>query len=412
MVSLYDDFYGLFRHIESLSVDKPKAAICYFMDFTKIRPLKQSLMLLDKNFNDFYQYPVYLFYDPLQPFDIKVFDIVRKSTRSQVQFYAVPDYRAVEFNTNLVPKDVELSCDDQRYHTIATARLTEFWYRKFFNNPSVQDLEYFMRLDTYSAFMTPVKYDMLRWMKAKNISYAFREYTYEGNCFKEGLLGHFSIYALSHDIYGGYLAAYARQRSVNDRIVKYNYRNDQYSLRKVASMELNGWMYNTGIEMSKLSLWTTEKYRDLSTSVSVMGYAYDRGWTLEALRTLSLSLIRDFTSNYFIYQFTDFVSIQGKFIKNNYMFQVIIAIVSSSLISLVFMIFYTLARLNLIHNVVIYPYTENGVLIFRDNSTKWGRMTTRTMTVLIISGGYYLILLVLSFIYTFQVSSMRSGTTK
>lgn len=154
------------------------AAICYLTQNTEVRRtyLKTSLYFLFKYFNEAYKYPVIIFhegdYDSISQQEIIL--SVRASCRNLVSFQALDpnDFKLPSFiDETKLNQILSIKPPPTPYWRNKKYRMMCRWWLMHFMK-YVKCYEYVMRLDDDSFIEEPIKEDLFKWMKEKDLNYA------------------------------------------------------------------------------------------------------------------------------------------------------------------------------------------------------------------------------------------------
>ena len=76
--------------------------------------------------------------------------------------------------------------------------MIQFWFKSVFEQPAIQTLDYFCRMDTDSYFLAPVPQNFLKEMHTGQYTYAFRAQTVEGVEVTDGMWDFIDNYLQHH----------------------------------------------------------------------------------------------------------------------------------------------------------------------------------------------------------------------
>ena len=154
------------------------AAICYLTQNTEVRRtyLKTSLYFLFKYFNEAHKYPVIIFhegdYDSTSQQEIIM--SVRVSCRDLVSFQALDpnDFKLPSFiDETKLNQILSIKPPPTPYWRNKKYRMMCRWWLMHFMK-YVKSYDYVMRLDDDSFIEEPIKEDLFKWMKEKDLNYA------------------------------------------------------------------------------------------------------------------------------------------------------------------------------------------------------------------------------------------------
>eukprot|EP00667_Euglena_gracilis_P016317 EG_transcript_17052 len=152
------------------NVARQHRAILYLAGKKRLGELKQSLSMTFQNFNDAYRYPVIIFHDALNETDARC---QLSAVLSEGQLCLVK-FIHVEFH---FPPHLNQPPVVDRARFPGYQHMCDFWFRGVFQIPEVQGLEYYLRLDTDSFLLAPIKYDLFEYFHRRRLKYGFRRAT-------------------------------------------------------------------------------------------------------------------------------------------------------------------------------------------------------------------------------------------
>ena len=159
---------------------RPRAAFVYLAKFSRMEELVKSIRMLFDNFNSEFRYPVLLFHDDTETelFDLRQLvnnitfgsQIPRQLVWELVQLHPVTFYFPNGFNVQTASeRGIVFSELFPGYH-----HMISFWFKWVFDHPALQQLDYYMRLDTDSFILSPIKYDLFQYMRDNDYKYGYK----------------------------------------------------------------------------------------------------------------------------------------------------------------------------------------------------------------------------------------------
>ncbi|XP_013387234.1 glycolipid 2-alpha-mannosyltransferase 2 isoform X2 [Lingula anatina] len=146
--------------------DKPKATIFYLLYTQRISRFRGAIQSVDKFFNNRFQYPIVLFHEP---------DLL-ESHKQAINSWTTSNvfFQIVEF---IIPEWIRMPADDW-LHTCGFARMGYRHMCRFQSvlvsqQPILQPIEWYWRLDDDSELLSDVTYDVFKFMQDRDLTYAY-----------------------------------------------------------------------------------------------------------------------------------------------------------------------------------------------------------------------------------------------
>ena len=248
--------------------DKPKGAIYILTQRSRKSNLHAILKSVDKFFNNRYKYPIVIFHErESPPFDKEA---VKSMTKSALFFQEVNFEMPYSVNKSLVPKFA--TCNT--LNSIGYRHMCRFHAKGVFELDILKVLQYIWRLDDDSLLTRPIRYDLFRYMEGHNVQYAYHFVASESRMCIQGLWETVDKYIASN--HTGMTKAYA---SWNRDTIYFN-----------------------NFEMSNISIWFSESYRDFVDYIDRTGHIYYTRWGDAPIKTIAVNL---FVPEDGIYYFKD-----------------------------------------------------------------------------------------------------------
>lgn len=226
-----------------------KGAIVYLLKNSSkdVNNIKQSLNLLDINFNDIYKYPVVIFHEDLTE---KRMQEIRKSSNSKIIFeqvhFEIPSY----VDKKSVPE--YLYADGYRFG-IGCRHLGRFFSYDAYNHPVFKDYNYVWRLDADSFMMGKINYDVFQYMEDNKIIFGYMVVLIEHEEFRKNFAETVSAY----------------------------FKKD---------IKWNGEYYYGNFSISNLDFWRSKEYTDYYNYIDRMGGIYKYRWGEQMLHYIAVQM--------------------------------------------------------------------------------------------------------------------------
>ena len=254
--------------------DKPKAVIYYLIQARRLQQMKKSLESLDEYFNKHFQYPVVIFHEEdLIPFK----EHLRNFTSSDIYFQQV-NFSIPSFLTE--PVIFDIPC----ISAIGYRHMCRFNAKLVYEQPIMQGLEYYWRLDDDSFILRPVKFDPFVFMKRRGLVYGYQWIHFDNSDCVQGLWE-------------------ATERYIRDNNIKPEF-FDKWPKPRI--------FYNN-FEISRLDVWTSPYYKKYIDYLDRLGGMFYHRWGDAPIRGLSLSLFVPFNKTYLFKE----IGYQHNSFKNN-----------------------------------------------------------------------------------------------
>jgi alpha 1,2-mannosyltransferase len=273
---------------ENWPFDKPRAAVVMLVSQRVLLPSSSSANTtlfgafaqhFDTNFNDAYNYPVIVFFEP-DKVNEAARNHMRASTRSTLFFQRVEFKLPLHIDETLI----SAQCGGLQGFGFDYRHMCRFQAVQIYQEPIIdtEELEYVLRLDDDSMFTRPVGYDMFRFMRDRKLHYGY------------ALL---SVDSLSCIV--GLEQAVRRYKKL--RLITPGF-----------DWQLPSIIYNN-FEISSSSFWRSTAYRNFTDYIDRLGGIYYYRWGDAPIKSLAVALLlqRNVT-----HQFSD-VGYMHQGIKNN-----------------------------------------------------------------------------------------------
>lgn len=240
---------------------KLRAVIVYMARSTEgdIRNLKQSLALLDKNFNDRFHYPVMVFHEDYTD-DLKA--EIRRSTRSEVLFglleFSIPEF---------IPRD-EIPDKILGRFGIGYRHMCRFFSGMMYRHPAMQDFDWYWRLDTDSFLLGKIGYDLFRYMESHDLWYGYMAMLAETPAVVEGLWEATQSYIRGRNITPTMMGQLLDENGAWNYLYYYN-----------------------NFEICSLAFSRSAAYTDYFEYIDKLGGIYKNRWGDAPIRTLAVSML-------------------------------------------------------------------------------------------------------------------------
>lgn len=159
------------RLCRPLSITKRiNAAVVILVDHrpARVQSLCLGLQALHKHLTAQFPYPVLLFHDETLRSKHKHF--LSNCSMTETQFIKIDMARKLFTDEDIVTPLINCSTCSWGY-----LKMIQFFFVDIFLHPAVRDLDYFMRLDTDSAILSPIQYNPFEYMYRNRKHYGFRQ---------------------------------------------------------------------------------------------------------------------------------------------------------------------------------------------------------------------------------------------
>jgi len=277
--------------------DKPKAAIYYLAKGDRLQKLNSSLIYLHSSFLHEFAYPVIVFHET----DSR--DLLHRTFRKEHANISM-FFQEVQLNTptyvNASLDKFEIGC---KRFPIGYRHMCRFHARQVYEQPILVGLEYVWRLDDDSLLLSVINYDIFVFMKNHRLQYGYmtidsdsRECT---RCFWEAA-----------------------------RIYK--------KLRQIESQYFDKWtephIFYNNFEISALSLWKSQQYRDYVNYIDLLGGIYIHRWGDAPIKTIAVTLFLREEDTYRFsnvsYQHQGFINCGNRYFSSVYNIILVFVLVS------------------------------------------------------------------------------------
>ena len=246
------------KQLQSWPSGKPKAVIYYLSHVPHF--LKNSLRFMDLNFNRQFQYPIVVFHE--RDFRVHFTDIME----------IVPDVYFQEITFNLPnflrePVSENIPC----ISPISYRHMCRFQAKLVYEEPIMEGLEYYWRLDDDSLINEPIKYDVFQFMRDSDIAYG---YTWI----------HLDSFACTLGLWE------AVDKYIKEKHIKPEFFNEWPSPQ----------IYYNNFEISSMVLWQSQEYKDYIEHIDKLGGIYYHRWGDAPIKSIAVSLFvpRDKTHHF------------------------------------------------------------------------------------------------------------------
>ena len=240
--------------METWPADKPKAAVYFLVQVDRLNLFKDALHRLDANFNARFQYPVIVFHEGM---NASTMARIRDFTKSALFFQKIdmdlPTDRLIEY---LVPTN-----DQCVKRPISYRHMCRFNAIKVYEQPILDGLEFYWRLDTDSRLLRPIGYDVFIRMKTLGKIHGYIWKKYDG---KDCVLGLWST---------------ARRYCETANLQPYFF--DQWP---------NARVYYNNFEISRVDFWRSEPVQKYLDHIDRLGGIYYLRWGDNPIKAIAVSV--------------------------------------------------------------------------------------------------------------------------
>ena len=246
------DCTKLKRLFKNWPKSKPKALIYYLTRATRLNELKRSLESVEQYFNFVYHYPIVIFHESDLTESIPA---IKGWTNSSLYFqlvtFSLPDFL-------IHPVTQNIPCRS----TIGYRHMCRFNAKLVYEHPIMKWVEYVWRLDDESILTDKIRYDVLDFMRNKNMLYGYIwEHVDAKNCVTD-LWNSTERYVQEHNI--------------------------------IPRNPLSQWkspkLYYNNFEVSSMALWRSREYRSFIEYVDRLGGIYYHRWGDAPIKGIAVNL--------------------------------------------------------------------------------------------------------------------------
>ena len=231
--------------------DKPKAAIFYLAELSRVKTLIKSLKSLDTFFNDKFHYPVIIFHEADM---VHKLHKVRSSSSSNIFFQEV-DFSIPESLTMPIP--FKIPCTKP----IGYRHMCRFNSKGVYEQPIMWGIDYYWRLDDDSLVLGNITYDVFKYMRDNHLLYGYNFLTKDST-------------PCVADLWKG----------TRDFVKKKNLKTHFFE----EFPEPN--MYYTNFEISAMSIWRDKNYKEYIDHIDRLGGIYIHRWGDAPIKSIAISL--------------------------------------------------------------------------------------------------------------------------
>ncbi|XP_064637567.1 uncharacterized protein LOC135493866 [Lineus longissimus] len=247
------DFNKLIRY--NWPVGKPKGAIYFLIEGKRLSLLKKALSMLDRNYNTVYKYPIILFHEDNINATTRTY--IRTFTKSLLFFQEIemtlPRYNLISY---LVPKK-----DVCVRRPVSYRHMCRFNAILIYKEPIFNHLEYYLRLDTDSEILRPIKYDIFKRMRDYRKVHGYIWMKYDGNRCVLGLWNATKTYVAENKIKAQFL--------------------DKWP---------NGRVYYNNFEVSRVDFWRSKEVQGYLDYIDKLGGIYYLRWGDNPIKALAVAV--------------------------------------------------------------------------------------------------------------------------
>ena len=260
-----------------------KAAIIYLIELDDQQALRSSLTSLRNHFRAAQSYMVLLFYDPHER------HLLTPEIRSEIlQIAPVQFHEATTFHDHPAHVDPERTAGNADSFTTGYRRMCRFWAYGVFQEPVMQTLDYYWRLDSDLDIQQDILHDPFQQAQTAGLQYVYGVMRNDAQFVLTGLW----------DL----TMAYMRKRSLHPRSML-PLVADGLNYEQVSSMPLdeaidamtragyNALIYYNNFELSVPALWRSQAYLDYFAEVDNAGGIFFYRWGDAPIRTLAVHML-------------------------------------------------------------------------------------------------------------------------
>eukprot|EP00271_Cylindrocystis_brebissonii_P020938 TRINITY_DN7243_c0_g1_i3.p1 TRINITY_DN7243_c0_g1~~TRINITY_DN7243_c0_g1_i3.p1 ORF type:complete len:429 (-),score=10.73 TRINITY_DN7243_c0_g1_i3:33-1319(-) len=174
---------------KEMEADRPKAAIVYLLDEDwKLPLLSLSLNNLFISFNKRFRYPVFVLHTGMRSDAEVLWCLTSRLPPSSDPKSVVAMVRPITIELSFPGTFAGIRESDPIPPLVEEypffQHQSRFWFRQVFLVPEIQNLDYFLRLDSVSRFMRPIGYHIFATMRDHKYEYGYPAYGYRNESAK------------------------------------------------------------------------------------------------------------------------------------------------------------------------------------------------------------------------------------
>ena len=235
--------------------DKPRAAIYYLAKGDRLQKLNSSLIYLHSSFLHAFDYPVIVFHET-DSRDLLHGTFREEHANIRLFFQEVQFHTPTHVNASL--DKFEIGC---KRFPIGYRHMCRFHARQVYEQPILVGLEYVWRLDDDSLLLSVINDDLFVFMNRYRFQYGYITITSD---FPECIMCLWEAAKL-----------YKKQRQIESQYF------DKWTEPHI--------FYNN-FEISALSLWKSQQYRDYINYIDLLGGIYIHRWGDAPIKTIFVTL--------------------------------------------------------------------------------------------------------------------------
>ena len=231
---------------------KPRGAIYYLVHHSRLHFLKKSLESLESHFLSKFSYPLILFHEEeLRPYKDKVSAMLNST---HIYFQEIT-FRTPGFIKT--PLSEMIPC----MSSIGYRHMCRFQAKLVYQQPILEDLDYYWRLDDDSFLMGPVPYDLFSYMRDHQVDYGYSWIHLDSHTCTRGLWEATDSYVAQHNIHYHFY--------------------DEWPSPKI---------YYNNFEISALRVWRSAEYQQFIDYIDRQGGIYYHRWGDAPIKGIAVSL--------------------------------------------------------------------------------------------------------------------------
>ena len=239
------------NYLKAQPADRPKAAVYYLVQPSRIHSVRDSLKALDTYFNNRFQYPVIIFHE--RNFSANHRAQLKEVTTSNLYFQLI-EFKIPDFIVQPFPK---INCNA----SIGYNHMCRFHSLCVYEQPVMKQLEYTWRLDDDTFILSNINQDIFRFMSDNDLVYGYT-----------------------------FIMSDAK------RCVQHLWTNVTSYIREnhIKTHFFNKWtepnMYYNNFEVSATKLWYSTEYKEYINMIDRTGGIYYNRWGDAPIKSIAVSM--------------------------------------------------------------------------------------------------------------------------
>lgn len=226
---------------------------------TDLKLFEKSIELLAKNFLPTNNYPIIVFHEGIkEQYFKKVSDTYSVKFELQEIQFSIPEH----LDKSTIPEKIIVPGIKNPF-SIGYRHMCRFYAGEMYKQDILKGTDYYLRLDNDSFFLSPVSYDIFKYMDNNDYVYGYHEIVDDNPIVFEGLWE----------------------------------KSEKYSLNKAIKKPFNqityGKAYYTNFEIAKFNWFLEKDYMDYYNFIDLDGGIYKKRWGDHVIRYIGVNMFLD-----------------------------------------------------------------------------------------------------------------------